>query len=258
MPDTRREAIDNLMILHLARGKGNALSGSLIEELIAALDDAARDDGIRGLILTSDLPGFFSTGLDVTEVFAFDRKTMLLFFSRFVDLYESLYLLPKPVVAAVSGHAYAGGAMLAVSCDVRLFARGKFRFAINEVDLGLVPPPGFVRILNGAVGPGPARELLLSGAPLSPERAFELGIANELAEPDSIHQRAIEICSGLAKKPPKAFAGIKRSLRDIHGHWSTDNDPARLDEFVDRWFSTEAEQQKRLLASSLAGRRTGE
>ena len=255
MPDVRCDRSDRILRVSMARGKGNALSASLIEALIEAVDEAAWDDEIRGLVLASDVPGFFSTGLDVTEAFRLDRQTMLLFFSRFIDLYEGIYLLPKPVVAAVSGHAYAGGAMLAMTCDVRVSARGKFGFAINEVDLGLLPPRGFLSILRGAVGNGVARELLLSGAPVSPERALALGIANEIAKPEAVQQRALEICRELSRKPPAAFAAIKLALRNSQGHWSTDNEPSLLEDFVDRWFSPEAEERKRTLAARLTERK---
>ena len=255
MPDVRCDRSDRILRVSMARGKGNALSASLIEALIEAVDEAAWDDEIRGLVLASDVPGFFSTGLDVTEAFRLDRQTMLLFFSRFIDLYEGIYLLPKPVVAAVSGHAYAGGAMLAMTCDVRVSARGKFGFAINEVDLGLTPPPGFLNILVCAVGTGIARELLLSGSAVSPERALDMRIAREVVEPDVAQQRAFEICQELSRRPPGAFAAIKRLLRDSQGRWSSDNEPALLEDFVDRWFSPEAQERKQTLAAKLQAKR---
>ncbi len=255
MSEIRSDRSAGILTVRLARGKGNALSGSLIEELIAMVDEAAQDECIRGLILASDVPGFFSTGLDITEVFEYDRETILIVLSRFIDLYEGLYLMPKPVVAAVSGHAYAGGAMLAMTCDFRVLARGPYGFAINEVDLGLSPPPGFMSILVGAIGAGGARELLLSGEPICPERALALGIANEITEPDAVQLRALDICTRLSRKPPTAFAAIKHALRAAQGRWTTDNDPALLEQFVDMWFSPEAAEARKALAAALKSRR---
>jgi enoyl-CoA hydratase/carnithine racemase len=110
----------SLLVLKLARGKANALNGAMVEELWAAVSEAAASDEVRAVVLASRSPRFFSGGFDVAEVFRYDRETMTAFFGRFIDLYEGLYHLPKPVVGAISGHAFAGGAVLALTCDLRV------------------------------------------------------------------------------------------------------------------------------------------
>jgi 3,2-trans-enoyl-CoA isomerase len=115
------------------------------------------------LVLASDRPNFFSAGFDVKEVFQYDREAMTSFFGAFMDLHETMFRLPKPVVAALSGHTVAGGAVLALACDIRVMAQGPFRFALNEVNLGIILPPGIVRMAVDAIGIRHARELFLSG-----------------------------------------------------------------------------------------------
>ena len=239
------------MILSLARGKANALNYALVDELYTAVSAAASDDSVRGLVLASDRPRFFSSGFDIREVFQYDRDRMAVFFGRFIDLYESLYRFPKPVVAALSGHTFAGGAILAIACDFRIMATGEFGFALNEVNLGLALSPGIRRMLVNAVGAAHGREMLLLGEPLSPERAHEIGLVKELAPPDQVRSRAIACARFLASKPPIAYREIKRSLRELSAVDNAPGDRATLAQFLDLWFSEEARECRKEISARL-------
>lgn len=203
----------DLLILTLARGKANALNYALVEELYTAITAAAADDSVRALVLASDRPRFFSSGFDIREVFTYDREGMARFFGRFIDVYESLYAFPKPVVAALSGHTFAGGAILAVACDFRIMAEGDFGFALNEINLGLAVTPTIRRMLADAVGVARAREVLLFGEPLTPARALEIGLVRSLAPAAEVRDQAICCARFLAANPPVAYREIKRALR---------------------------------------------
>jgi enoyl-CoA hydratase/carnithine racemase len=251
MAEIRCERQEGILVVTMMRGKANSLNLVMIEELNSAVDEAAREETILGLVLASDRPRFFSSGFDAKEVFRYDRETMILFFSRFIDLYESLFLLPKPVVAAVSGHAYAGGAVLAISCDLRILAKGNFGFALNEINLGIVLPPGIIRMAVSAAGINRAREMLLCGDPLTPSRALEIGLAHSLVEPEAVLETAILRCRELARKPGAAFAAIKHSLRELTDHSMTGDDKRVLGSFIEQWFSEEAESRKQALLKSL-------
>src|SRR5258708_50172 len=113
MPSIRTDNTDGILMVTLSRGKANALNAAMLEELHGAMAQAHAPD-VGGLVLASDRPKFFSGGFDVKEVFQYDRETMTSYFGSFMDLYEDLFRLPKPVVAALSGHAVAGGAVLAL------------------------------------------------------------------------------------------------------------------------------------------------
>lgn len=243
------ERDDNLLILSLARGKANALNYGLVEELYSAVAAAASDESVRGLVLASARPRFFCSGFDIREVFAYDHQGMTSFFGRFIDLYESLYRFPKPVVAALTGHTFAGGAILAIACDFRIMAEGDFGFALNEINLGLALSPGIRRMLVDAVGVARAREVLFFGEPLSPARALETGLVRELAPPEQVRERAIACARLLAGKPPTAYREIKRSLREFSGADDAPGDRSTLGQFVDMWFSAEAQECRRAVAS---------
>jgi 3,2-trans-enoyl-CoA isomerase len=239
----------NLAILTLARGKANALNQALVEELCGAVAAAAADGSVRGLVLASDRPRFFSSGFDIREVFTYDRDGMAAFFGRFIDLYESLYHFPKPVVAALSGHTFAGGAILALACDFRIMADGDFGFALNEINLGLALSPTLRDMLVNAVGLVRARDVILFGDPLTPARALEIGLARELAPAEQVRARAIACARLLAAKPPSAFREIKRSLHEFGRGEDAPGDRATLGRFLDMWFSDEARDARQAVAA---------
>ncbi len=143
---------EGISIVKLASGKSNALHPAMVGELLAAVRRASADPEVKGLVLASDRPRFFSPGFDVTRVFQFDRAAMGEFFGCFIDLYEALLAVPKPVVAAVSGHAVAGGAVLALTADERVLCEGDYRFALLEVDLGVELPQKVMRMMMAAGG----------------------------------------------------------------------------------------------------------
>lgn len=239
----------DLLILTLARGKANALNYALVEELYTAITAAAADDSVRALVLASDRPRFFSSGFDIREVFTYDREGMARFFGRFIDVYESLYAFPKPVVAALSGHTFAGGAILAVACDFRIMAEGDFGFALNEINLGLAVTPTIRRMLADAVGVARAREVLLFGEPLTPARALEIGLVRSLAPAAEVRDQAICCARFLAAKPPVAYREIKRALRESGAREGTPGDRAALGQFLDMWFSPEAQNARQAVAA---------
>jgi len=249
MEHIQSERDDNLLILSLARGKANALNYELVQELYTAVTAAAADDAVRGLVLASGRPRFFSSGFDIREVFAYDRDGMTAFFGRFIDLYESLFRFPKPVVAALSGHTFAGGAILAIACDFRIMAEGDYGFALNEINLGLALSPGIRRMLVDAVGASHAREVMLFGEPLAPARALDIGLVREIAPAEQVRDRAIACARTLAGKPPVAYREIKGSLRGFGSAGEAPSDRTALGQFIDMWFSPEAQACRQAVAA---------
>jgi enoyl-CoA hydratase/carnithine racemase len=240
---------DRIALITISRGKANAMNEALINELDDSFSVAFGDSSARSVVVASDRPRFFSGGFDANEVFQYDRERMTRFFGRFIDMYEKVFRSSKPIVAAVSGHAFAGGAILALICDLRVFAEGNFGFALNEVNLGFALPPGIIRLAIDAVGVGHARELLLEGSTLTPAASVRIGLAREAVPPEEVLGRAIEYARRLGEKPASAYSAIKRTIVEATGHWSSDRE--HLGPFIDQWFSAEAEEKKRELIESL-------
>ena len=250
MTTIRTENLDGLLVITMSRGSANPLNAAMIAEFHEALSMARADD-VRGLVLASDRPKFFSAGFDVKEVFAYGREEMTDYFGSFMDLYEGLFRLPKPVVGAISGHSVAGGSVLALTCDERVMADGPFQFALNEVNLGVVLPPGVIRMAVDAIGVHDARGLFLSGEALTPQRALAIGLASELAPPEKVLERAMARVRALCEKPAAAFGAIKQILIEVAGHDSEGADRRHLDRFVDHWFSAESVARRQALTASL-------
>lgn len=241
----------DVRILTLSRGKANALNGPMIEELIGAVQDSEDNDRVRALVFHSARPGFFSAGFDVGEVFAYDRPAMHHFFGRFLHLYERVLRTRKPVVGALPGHAYAGGAFLALAFDMRVMAEGDYGFALNEINFGAVLPATLRRALINIVGTREATRMILTGDSVKPRRALQIGLVDEIVPEEQVLSAALRHAHKLAEKPAGAFAFTKRALRRDLGHPEHPEEHEALDEFVAQWFSPECTERRQALTASL-------
>lgn len=235
----------------LARGKANAMNLVMINELAEAVNAAKSDGGVRALVLASARPHFFSAGFDVEEVFNYDRPTMLHFFGRFMELFETILRMPKPVVGALGGHAYAGGAFLALAFDVRVMADGEYGFAFNEINFGAILPPSIRRVLVGIVGNREASRMLVTGDAVSPRHALQTRLADEVVVLEQVLPTALKHAHELAKKPETAFAMTKKALLRDLGFTDRLQEHSSLDEFLEVWFSPECAERRKMLAASL-------
>jgi 3,2-trans-enoyl-CoA isomerase len=237
-------------ILELSRGRANAFNLAMVEELIESVRQGEDDDTVRALVFSSATPGFFSAGFDVLEVFAYDRDAMYHFFGRFMELFQRVLRMPKPVVGALTGHAYAGGAFLALALDVRIMAEGDFGFALNEINFGAVLPPQLRRALINAVGQREATRMILTGDSVKPQRALATGLADEVVPIEQVLPTALRHAHALAQKPSGAFAFSKRALQQDAGNPDSEANES-LDDFVAQWFSPECAERRRALTASL-------
>jgi enoyl-CoA hydratase/carnithine racemase len=170
------------------------------------------DHEVRCVVLTGAGTQVFCAGADLKE-----RNGMSVHqWQRQHELFErmacALTELPIPVIAAVYGHAYAGGFETAMSCDF-MFASRLARFALTEVTLGIMPGIGGTQNLPRAIGDRRAREILLTGTPISADKAFAWGLVNELCEPGEVVQHAIEVARLIAGNAPLSVRQIKKSVR---------------------------------------------
>ena len=241
---------DGLLAIRMARPKANALNSELVAELREAIGTAAADSAVRGAILASAMPGIFSAGFDAREIFPFGPAEIKTFFGNFTELCHALLDFPKPLGAAVEGHAIAGGAIVALTCDLRVFGEGDYGFAVNEINLGLVLSHGILQMAVSAMGAAAARELILEGVVINPARAHAVGLAAELAPAGKAFERAEARVRGLMEKPPIAFAAVKRLIRETM-IVPVARELESLDSFVGYWTSDESTERRQRLAASL-------
>jgi enoyl-CoA hydratase/carnithine racemase len=235
--------------LRLARAPVNALDPALVRTLRAAIENAP-GTGARGIVL-SGRPGMFSAGLDVPALLQLPRETFRVFWNDFFGLCAALARSPVPVVAAITGHAPAGGAVLSIMCDYRVMADGAFKIGLNETQVGLAVPECIQAALRRLVGTYRAERLMVSGAMLDAAEAKAIGFVDELVETDLVVPRALVWLKDLLKQPPVAMSETRRLARaDLAAVFA---DPAALpvDDFLDRWFAPEAQTVLNALVARL-------
>lgn len=245
------ETIDHAEIreLRLARPPVNALDPELVERLRTTIE-AAPADGARALVL-SGAQGLFSAGLDVPALLALDRAAMRAFWSDFFSLCAAIARSPIPVVAALTGHSPAGGAVLATFCDYRIMARGPFRIGLNEVQVGLSVPDCIQAGLRRLVGTYRAERLMVAGTMVEAEQALAIGFVDELVDVDHVVPRALVWLGELLQLPPQAMAQTRRLARADLAAVFADVAEFPVDDFVEGWFSDESQATLQALVARL-------
>jgi enoyl-CoA hydratase len=211
---------DDVGVVTLDDGKVNAMTLAFFEELGAALDQAERER--PGAVVITGRPGAFSAGLNlkVLPTLAPDalRTTMLAFGRTMLRIFT----LPIPTVAALSGHAIAGGAMLAFACDLRWFADGPFRLHLNEVAIGLPLPTWAIVLAQSAVPTRWHTEAILHARMYAPAEALERGIVDAVAPAERLADEARAAAGRLTSLDLAAYATSKTRHRAMVVKWATE------------------------------------
>jgi len=234
------DADGDVAIVRLCLGPTNPLGVDLVARLADTLQTIRRESAYRGLVLTSHNDRFFSIGFDLPHLLCLSRADFAAFYRAFNLMCLSLYTLPKPTAAAISGHATAGGCILALCCDYRLIAAGRTLIGLNEIKLGVPVPYAADRILRDAVGSRNARLVVESGDFYPPEAAADLGLVDEVLPGQELLRKAVETVRAHGSAPGSAFAEIKRSRTEVVERLIR----SQLDEtdraFVECWYSQAA------------------
>jgi enoyl-CoA hydratase len=220
----------------MERDHGNAIDDTLVESLVTALSEAESDPAIGGVLLAST-GKIFCPGLDLQVLTLLDRPAMERFMQRFSAAVLSLYTFPKPVVAAIHGHALAGGCVFALSADWRVLRRGAV-IGLNEVKVGVPLPFGVALIVRDGVPGNKATEVALLGRNFSDEAAVAAGLADELADAGSVEAAARARLEEFLSKDTFAFSVTKRYLRSPVVERARANNRLLLPEWLDGWFSS--------------------
>ena len=240
---------DSIHELQLARPPVNALDPALVRALRNAIESAP-DEGARAIVL-SGRPGMFSAGLDVPALLQLPRDTLRVFWNDFFGVCAALARSPIPIVAAITGHAPAGGAVLSIMCDYRVMADGAFKIGLNETQVGLAVPECIQAALRRLVGTYRAERLTVAGAMLDATDAKTIGFVDELVATDLVVPRAIAWLTGLLKLPPIAMSETRRLARADLADVFADPDALHVEDLLDRWFAPEAQSVLHALVARL-------
>jgi enoyl-CoA hydratase len=245
----RIERDGELAIVRMEAGKANSMSRDMLARLLELAIELDAGDA-RGVVLTGDGRSFCA-GLALTTLIDLDRASMRGFIDGFSDAMTRWFRLGVPVVAAIDGHAIAGGCVLACQCDVRIAADGPARIGINEVQLGIGVPAVVLEPLRLLLPPASFVPVALEGKLFAPADALRVGLVDEVVAPAELLPRAIERARELAALPSAAFAQVKLGWRGAAIEAiARDNDDVR-ERWLDTWFSTDAQQRLRAVVDRL-------
>jgi enoyl-CoA hydratase len=205
-----RSQHDGILTLRLAHGKASALDVELLDALLGELDSATED--VRALVLTGT-GSIFSAGVDLFRLTRDGADYVGHFLPLLCRFLRTLFAFPRPVVAAVNGHAIAGGCVITLACDVRLMAEGAGRIGVPELLVGVPFPTAALEIVRFAVPRSGVQSLIYTGRTLPPQDARGAGLIDEVVAPGALLARAEEVARQLALVPPPVYRLTKQSLR---------------------------------------------
>jgi enoyl-CoA hydratase len=203
---------DGIAVVTLSHPPVNTMDAPLLEELAALFEGLATDTAVRGAVIAGEGRAF-SAGLDLKLVPTLDRLGQRRLVDALNDGFGTLYAWPKPLVAAVNGHAIAGGLILALCGDWRVVADTTLEASLAEVRVGVTFPVAPFEIARGELAPAAARRLILLGEALDARQAESLQVFDERVAPKSLTQRALDRARAYAALPSNAFAITKHQLR---------------------------------------------
>ncbi len=196
----------------MAHGKANTLDIEFCDALTAAFEEQ-RTTAARAVVITGT-GNIFSAGVDLLRFQRGRRKIMCgEFLPALHRMLDAAFNLPKPMVAAVNGHAIAGGCVLACCADVRIAARGGGRIGITELLVGVPFPAMAFEVMRFAASPQYLAEMAFSGATYLSDDARMRGLVDDVVEPVELMNRAMAAAKALAALSPAAFAVTKQQLR---------------------------------------------
>ena len=244
---------DGAGLIRLSRDRGNAIDDDVLDGLIQAAGEAGEDPGIEGVILTAS-GKLFCPGLDLVYLSAMDRPELGRFMEKFAACLLRLYRFPKPMVAALSGHTLAGGAVLSLAADWRILQTGAM-IGLNELKVGVPLPFGVSMILRDAVISPRLEEVALFGRNYKDEDALASGLAHEICPAGQLMALAAERLREMTSRDLNSFAVTKRYLRSATVERIEAREAEFHHQFLDCWFSPGTQKRIGQLVDQLTGRR---
>ncbi|MEK0416517.1 MAG: hypothetical protein RI949_523 [Pseudomonadota bacterium] len=202
-------------VLTLNRPPANAYDASMLTALRDAILKTADDPEIRVVLLRSANPKFFCTGADIGVLQNSSRAQFANFLTIAQEAVDAIARTPKLFIAAISGHCIGGGLEIALGCDFRWAATGKYRLGLAEVNLGLSPGMGGTQRLPRLIPKSKALHMMVTGEAVLPEEALTLGIIDRLLPEASFETDVMAYARKLASGPTMAQGYIKLSMN--HG-----------------------------------------
>jgi enoyl-CoA hydratase len=242
---------DDIAVLKLEGGKANAMTPDLLDTIEHMIDSFERSPALAAVL--TGYGRYFSGGLALTHIIDFDPVEMRGFIEHFSRAMVRVFACQKPIVAAINGHAIAGGCVLALMCDWRIAADNPaVLIGLNETQLGIGLPSIVVESLRIAVPPASIGPIAIEGRLMSPADALALGLVHQLAPDGDLLAQATAKAKAYAALPPAAIAHVKQALRAPSLEAvarAVEGDATR---WLETWFSPEAQSRLRAAVARLS------
>jgi enoyl-CoA hydratase len=216
MPWTIERKHDHVAVVTMNTNKANAQNPKFFDDLHRAFDQLESEFSDCGVVLTGT-GRVFSAGLDFDHHFPLFARRSVKEVDAWFEAYRAtnlrIFTYPRPTVAAINGHAYAGGLITALNCDLRIAAAGELQFALNEVPIGIPMPAVYCEIIKYAVGTSSAAELTLFGQVYDLAAAQRMGVVSRIVPPERLLEQAVAWASAVEPGCHPAYAFSKRALQ---------------------------------------------
>jgi enoyl-CoA hydratase len=246
-----REDSEEIAVLRLAHGKVSALDAELCEALVGEIASVAA--GPAAALVITGTGSSFSAGVDLFRVLNGGEEYLSRFLPALEALLQTLLTFPKPAVAAVNGHAIAGGCIIVQACDHRVMAEGNGRIGIPELIVGVPFPALPLEIVGARVSATVLRQLVMTGRTVKAADARDLALVDEIVESESLVPRACQVAAQLATIPAVSFALTKRAFSDPvldRAHAAADRDA----EVAAAWASAQVQATVRAYLQNTIGK----
>lgn len=235
------ERIDDIAVLRIDRPPANAIDLDTARDFANVLETLAEQKD-AGAVIVTGAGKCFSAGLDLKVIPAYDRDQQQDMVMEINRLFGRLYDLPLPTIAAVNGHAIAGGLILMLACDYRVGAEGEYKLGLAEARVGVVYPVAAMAIVKSELAPAVAKTMVLTARNYSPREALATAVLDELQPADRLLERAMEVAREMAALPRSTYPRIKRSLRSQALALIDDAISNRNEPMLDSWLSDETRE----------------
>jgi enoyl-CoA hydratase len=237
------ESAGRVAVVRMDDGKANAINPDFLDALDASLD-RCRDAGAGPIVITG-ARSIFSAGLDLPRLVDFDRPAMTGLMRKFHEVFARIFLWPRPVVAAVNGHAVAGGCVLAMQADVRVMSEGQGRIGINELALDVGLPAIVIETFRSRLGTAGLWRMAFGAELYDARAAAAAGIVREVVAPENLVDRAVDTAAYLDHGGAPAFAQTKAAMNRPAAAALASARDAEGEAWLDVWFSESAQLRVR-------------
>ena len=206
------EIRDSIAIARMEHGKVQAMDMELLTDLNRVLQEMETSP-VKALMITGT-GKVFSAGVDLFRLLKSGDDYVQSFIQLLCDVFEKAFFFPKPIIAAVNGHAIAGGCILTCACDYKIGVNAALTIGVTELLVGVPFPAIALEIVRFSAAPKFLQQIVYSGKTYSAEEAVKVGLLDETVANDRLMNRAMEVAAQFAALPSEAFAITKRRLRE--------------------------------------------